>query len=1034
MRALLDSGSIISAISGEWFRRNRVRGKWNKVDSDANSYITAGNTGMKIAGMVPVKVSVGQFTWKIKVRIIEDLATDCILGTDFITKSRLVLETAERCFYFKFRPETRFSFEGRNQDTSVTNSVSLQNERQVESIQVDDIQAQLVHLDDFLRKGVGEICDEFKDVLTEKLGSTNLVQYKIELTDEVPVKRAPFRLSPPRMKELRQHIDKMLDQGVIRPSKSPYAAPIFLVPKSSGEYRPVVDYRELNKKVVLRSVPLPDLHSCFGWFRGARYFTTLDLNQAYNQIPLEEKSKQVTAFTTDWNLYEFNRVPFGLATGAAVLSQLMDMVFSDVKFRFVYHYLDDLVVYSRSANEHLQHLREVFNRLRRAGLTVNPNKVVFAGQKMKFLGHLVSGEGVTINPERVEVVKHYPRPRNVKEVARFIGMANFFRKFVNGFAEKAAPLNQLRKKDVQFSWGPTQEAAFTAIKEALQSAPVLALPDFSQEFILQTDASGHGLGAVLLQEQDGKRVIAYASRGLNELEQKYSIYELEALAVLYGMEAFKYYLEHREFLLETDNKALSWVLARPRKTGRIARWATRILAFKFRVNSIRSSENVVADSLSRMWSEDEGERDPKSLDREVEEPSAVASILTQIPQLFRNIKEFQDDDAELMQIKDRLKSGEAIRPYSIRNAVLCCQSRRGGQWRIVVPKDLVPLLFKYFHESPVGGHLGVFKTREKIRQHFIWQGMDNQIRKYVRNCEICAQSKPNQNSRVGFLASKTVDQPLEKMYIDFVGPLPRSKEGNRFILVCIDAFTRFVWLIPTGSATTKIVIKKLRGIFGTFGPPGTLVSDNATTFTSEEFSRFCHGLGIKHITTTPYYPNPSYAERMNRNLRSALIAYHHKDHSLWDRSLPWLTLAFNTAKHETHLSTPARLLLGYSIRTPLSNLWSVDDLLPDRITPEQVIRQWRRARDNIRRAHQQQAQRYNAGRQPNQYRVGDRVFVRNFSGTSKASEKRTKKLMLRYTGPFEIVEFLTPVSVRLKDLKTSKEVRAHVTQMKPGPQ
>lgn len=1003
------------------------------MKNDYVNYVGAGSNNINVKGSIPVKVSVGNFSWKIEIRVVDDLITNCIIGADFLNKSGLVLDWGGAEYYFRFKPQVRFQFCRHGQQQRMSAVVEGSNSQEGGSKDTQGLmEDQLQHLDEYMKRGIRNLCRNFPDVLTEDLGLTKLLEYRIELTDTVPVKKGPFRLSPPRMSELRTHIDKMLEQGVIRRSKSPYAAPIFLVPKANGGFRPVVDYRELNKKVVLRSVPLPDLHSCFGWFKGAKFFTTLDLNQAYNQIPLHEDSKPITAFVTDWNLFEFNRVPFGLATGAAVLSQLMDSVFSEIKFKFVYHYLDDLVVYSKSAQEHLEHLREVFMRLRQAGLTVNPAKVVFAGSAMKFLGHVVSGEGISISPERVDVINQFPTPRNVKQVARFVGMANFFRKFISGFAEKAAPLNELRKKGAAFMWGPTQEASFAALKEALKSAPVLTLPDFNSEFILQTDASALGLGAVLLQEQNGRKVIAYASRGLNDLERKYSIYELEAMAVLFGMESFRYYLEHREFVLETDNKALSWVLARPRKTGRIARWATRILAFKFRVNSIRSSDNVIADCLSRMWSDPEDDSKGEAEDTDLELP-IVAPILTQIPLLFRNIKEFQDSDPHLGQVKRDLRAGKLVKPYVLRDNVVCCEFRKGREVKIAVPTELVPLILKYFHESPVGGHLGVYKTREKIRQYFIWKGMDKEIRKRIQECDTCAISKPSQNSRTGYLASHTVEKPFERMYVDFVGPLPRSKAGNKFILVCVDAFSRFAWLIPTGGATTQVVMSKLQNIFGVFGPPATLVTDNATTFTSHQFKGFCHGLGIKHITTTPYYPNPSYAERINRNLRSALIAYHNRDHSGWDRSLHWLMIAFNTAKHESHKSTPAQLLLGYRVRTPLSNLWSIDDLLPEKLEPNQVIAQWRRARNNIRKAHLREARRYNAGRQPNTYQIGDLVYLRNFQAASKATEHKAKKLLPRFRGPLKIIEFLTPVTVRLKDVRTGKETRGHLSQVKPGP-
>ena len=442
-------------------------------------------------------------------------------------------------------------------------------------------------------------------MLTPKLGECTLSEYHIELIDNTPVRRPPYRLSPPKVHVLREKVQEMLDQGIIRPSTSNYSSPIFLVPKRENDFRPVIDYRYLNSKISIESIPLPDVHSAFAWFGGARIFTSLDLNQAYYQIPLSEDSKRCTAFCTDWNLFEFNKVPFGLATGAQVLTRILDQIFHDVKFKYVYHYLDDLVIYSENFDDHLSHLHEVLTRLRAAGLTVNPEKVRFASGQLSFLGHKISAQGVTIDPERTKAILDFPPPRSAKDVARFIGMINYFSKFIPNLADIAAPLNALRKKGVEFLWGVVHQKAFQRLKECIVTPPVLVMPDFSRRFILQTDASPVALGAVLLQDTpEGRRAISYASRTLTSQERKYSVFELEALAVLFGTEKFRMYIEHVHFDLETDCQALSWVLAKPRTTGRIARWAVRLSAFKFTVTHIGGADNTVADAMSRMFAEE----------------------------------------------------------------------------------------------------------------------------------------------------------------------------------------------------------------------------------------------------------------------------------------------------------------------------------------------------------------------------------------------------------------------------------------------
>jgi hypothetical protein len=292
---------------------------------------------------------------------------------------------------------------------------------------------------------------------------------------------------------------------------------------------------------------LPDIYSACHWFGKAKYFTTLDLNQAYHQIPLWKASKPLTAFCTDWNLFQYTRVPFGVATGAQVLTRLLDRVFQDLKFEFAYHSLGDVAIYSESFEDHLQHLRVMLERLRAAGLTVKPEKVVFATREISILGHIISPAGVRIDPERTRVIRDFPPLIDAKGISRFVGMVNFYHKFIPRFADIAAPLNALHKKGMKFTWGKPQQEAFGFLKQAIAQPPVLRMADFDKTFIVQTDASGVALGAVLSQEFDGVRQpIAYASRTLFAQERKASsVNELEYLAVLFGTEKFLKYIEHQ---------------------------------------------------------------------------------------------------------------------------------------------------------------------------------------------------------------------------------------------------------------------------------------------------------------------------------------------------------------------------------------------------------------------------------------------------------------------------------------------------------
>jgi hypothetical protein len=426
---------------------------------------------------------------------------------------------------------------------------------------------------------------------------------------------------------LREIVQDLLEKGVVAKSYSQYASPAFLVPKPSGDYRMVVDYRLLNKKVVFDAFPMPTVEHAFANFTHARIFSVLDLNSAYYQIPLSAKSRKATAFCTPFGLFEFRKLPMGISVGCQVLSRVVDSLFGDLKHQFVYNFMDDLVVYSRSYAEHLGHLKEIFTRLERAGFTLNREKLHLAQSEIAFLGHAVSAQGVKVLGERVEAIRNFPPPKNLRGVRRFLGMAGFYARFVPQFSQIAEPLHHLKRKNVKFVWGDPQQTAFDQLKEALATPPVLQIPDFAKEFTLVCDASDVAISAVLHQGgAEGLAPIAYSSRLLSPAERKYAIYEKECLAVVYGCEKYRSYLEHKEFHLTTDNQALAWLLKQTREFGRIGRWVLRLAPFKFKVGLIKGKENVVADCLTRQF---------EDLQSEI---AFSGLILGRLPEAFQSIR------------------------------------------------------------------------------------------------------------------------------------------------------------------------------------------------------------------------------------------------------------------------------------------------------------------------------------------------------------------------------------------------------------
>jgi len=344
---------------------------------------------------------------------------------------------------------------------------------------------------------------EFPGLFSSVLGTAVCTPYDIELSELVPARSPPYRCAPPKTAVFKGMVNELLEKGLVRPSKSPYASPAFLVPKRDGGFRMVVDYRKVNAKVVFDSYPMPTIEQALDQFGRAVVFSVLDLNSAYYQIPLSKRSRCVTAFCTPFGLFEFNKLPMGISIGCQGPSLVIDELFSDLKGQYVFNFVDDLVFYSAFMEEHYGHVREVLHRLQKGGFTLNPDKVVFGASEIKYLGHSISSRGVSILPDRIQTIQQYPPPNNLRALRRFMGMVGFYARFIPGYSDVAAALHRLKRKGVPFVWAEEQQKAFDKLKRALCEAPVLQIPDFSRDFVLTTDASDVAVSAVLQQRVDG---------------------------------------------------------------------------------------------------------------------------------------------------------------------------------------------------------------------------------------------------------------------------------------------------------------------------------------------------------------------------------------------------------------------------------------------------------------------------------------------------------------------------------------------------
>ena len=451
----------------------------------------------------------------------------------------------------------------------------------------------------------------------DDLGKTGLVKHTIDTGDAKPIKQRAYQTSQKEKQVINEEVKRMLKQGIIRKSNSPWTSPVVLVRKKDGKYRFCIDYRKLNSITKKDNHPLPRIDDMLEMFRGSQWFTTLDLASGYWQVEMDEKDREKTAFITYDGIYEFNVMPFGLCNAPATFQRLMHTVLEDLIFKKAPVYIDDINVHSKIFEQHLKDLEQVFMKIRKAKLKLKLGKCHFCYPEIKFLGYIVGKDGIKTDQEKIEKVKNFPRPTNITELKSFIGLASYYRRFIEGFSKISKPLTELqegisftknkminkmiKKKNIEENWTDKQEKCFLELKKRLTEAPVLMYPDFDKPFKLYTDASGKALGAVLQQKgiDEKEHVIAYASKSLTKAEQNYSTTELECLAVVWAIEKFHHYLMGEKFTVVTDHYALKWLRTQPIK-GRIGRWILKLQAYDFEVEYKEGKRHSNADALSRI--------------------------------------------------------------------------------------------------------------------------------------------------------------------------------------------------------------------------------------------------------------------------------------------------------------------------------------------------------------------------------------------------------------------------------------------------
>jgi transposase InsO family protein len=810
------------------------------------------------------------------------------------------------------------------------------------------------------------------------------IEHRIELLPgQPPPSRAPYRLAPAEIAEVERQLKELLELGFIQESSSPFGAPVLLVKKKEGTLRMCIDYRALNKITIKNKYPLPLPEMLFDMLSGATVFSKIDCRSGYWQVPIHKPDVYKTAFRTHTGHYEWLVMPFGLTNAPATFMTMMNRLFRPYMYKFVVVFIDDILVYSPSMHDHVLHLRKVFDVLRQNKLYAKLSKCEWCQSTLEYLGHMVSAKGLQPVPSKVQAVKDFPVPSSVRDVRGFLGLTNYFRRFIRDYSKIARPLHQLLVKDTAqtpFRWSAAAQESFDLLKTKLTTAPVLRIPDAENPFTVTVDACDQGLGALL--EQLGQPV-AYESRAIRPAERNYPVHEKELLAIVHALTKWRVYLLGRQFIVYTDHCPLQRLGSQPHLSGRQARWLEFLQQYNFEIKYKPGKSNVVADALSRS-------------------PIGAISLLDSEREAWQRD---QQEDARLRAISSGL-SEPRNRLYSLKDGLLYYQDK------LCVPKTRRETLLQESHDIPIAGHVGVDKMYRALLLHYYWPRMLSDVQHYVRNCDACQRNKPSNQHPAGLLQPLPIpERRWESISLDFIMSLPRTARGHDAILVIVDRLSKRAHFIPTWTTVTAEETAKLffDHIFRHHGLPRSIISDRDPRFLSVFWSALFRQTGTKLLYSSTHHPQTDgQTERLNRTLEEMLRAYVNAKCDNWDDCLGAAEFAYNNSTQASTRLSPFELDTGQRPLTPLTMGPVTNALLSDF---EALLAH---ARLCLQRAQSHQAANANRHRRDLEFQPGDYVLLSTQHLTSAFTHLPVSKLSPLYSGPFRVRERIGPVAYRLE--------------------
>ena len=879
----------------------------------------------------------------------------------------------------------------------------------------------------------------------ELIGRAKKGEHRVDTGDNLPISQPLRRVAWTERDRIQEEVLKMKDQNIIVDSDSPWSSPPVLVRKKDGSIRFCIDYRKLNAVTVADKYPLPRIDDVLDELSQGRFFSVIDLKAGYWQIPMRQQDAPKTAFQTIDGHYHFTVMPFGLKNAPATFQRMMDVVLSGLKWKGLMVYMDDIVLYSKTAEEHLYVLEGVLQRLAKAGLKINPKKTSLVAREVSYLGHVVSAQGIRPNPEKVRAVMILKPPSNVKEVRMFLGLVGYYRRFIQAFAAIAEPLYKLTRAGVPFEWGHVQQTAFDLLKKELCESPVLAYPRRDRQNIVDCDASDVAAGAVLMQvDKSGQEVpIQFASYTFSGAEQRWPTMEKEAYAVVWALSTFRPYLLGSQCVVRTDNSAAATL--KTARHAKLKRWAVVLEEFDYVVHYRAGKKQSHVDALSRLPTVAPRAPAPEAVDTPALSPVLVAQAyqVVSADQTFEghpnlptmNWSKAKQLDSAYQALAAHLTTETGSEPPSWFAALPKLQQARflveNGNivYRGFPPKDrprwLVPqclrrAIVSAYHRGAHGAHLGVSKVVAALALRFYWPNMASSVKEHIRYCGRCQRAKAA--PRIPRVARMLNRESLwSTVAFDFFGPLARTQRGMQYILVGIDHFSRWPEAVATRAANAQTVAEFLHSrILAQHGTPKELLTDHGSHFASQVISELCKRYKIRRLMSTPYTPQSNgIVERFMGYLKNSLITLVDNQPKRWDVFLPAILFAYRASPHPELGDTPFFLNKGYDPRIP--ELAALDVPSDPSLGSEDWAAELKTAREALEKriATEQEKIRQQLQQEKDQgYAKGQLVLVRR---TPAEQQQDHSKLSDKFDHPARITEVMpNRVSFRVTFLSDNR--------------